>query len=984
MKILTIIILFLIPLSAIFGGESPKKDNSAINNVDILLDLASKVYMNKPEKSLQYAETALKISKEKKDSISMAKAFKIIGDVYKRMDFERLSLPYYSKALEITSRNDKPELEAELNLLIGDIHYLGFRNDSAKTFFQNALTIYQKLNNKNGIAQSWDKLGNTYWFSTNYDKALDCYLKALSIYENTNYKPGIAKCYYHIGSLYTVLEDNTKAIGFLEKSLKFYTDYSDLETLSELYYRLGYAHQEQKRFDLAINFYKMARSIYDSLKTERKSAKIDRSIAKIYFDQGNIVQAISLAEKSLNTFEKYDYTWGRIEASNDLGKYYIHEEEYDKAKTYLNQALKLATKFKSWELLKSTYLELSHLYDAKNDYKKSLYYYKRFQVVNDSVQNREKTARFTELQAKYEANKKEQELQQKNQEISKSNELIKRQKINLYLFGAGIVIILILSFALYSQYRMLEVRGKKIERINSELDQRIKERTSALRLTQFSIEQAADPIFWMDKMGRFVYVNNSACNTLSYSKSELLRHKITDIIPKFTLSDWSDFWDISKKEGSLVVETQFQSKTQTKFPVELILNFINHEGKEYCFAFVRDISDRKQKEENLRKAKEKAEEADKLKSAFLANMSHEIRTPMNAIIGFSDMLVQEGFSTEEKQEFAGIVRSSGETLLKLIDDIINISLIEAGQLKVNIAKYNLNSLLKETHLSFQNEKVRLNKNHIDIKLIQNNFDDSIYIETDKVRFQQILTNLIGNALKFTESGSIEIGYNVLTKSTISIFVNDTGIGIPKDKIQQIFERFNKLHSDKKLYAGTGLGLTISKRLAELMGGELTVESDLGKGSKFKLTVEYILENPKKKEVLPKAEKSKVKQLKWESKSVLIVEDIESNYQFLETTLKKTGIKIHWVKNGIDALDYCQKVNPDIILMDIQLPGKNGYEVTREILEHFPQLPIIAQTAYAFNDEKEKILEAGCVAYITKPINTETLFETMDKHLAVTF
>ena len=988
MKIKIILfILLIVTLFDSFGSSYSKKDSvvntkttSDVKNIEILLGLATKVYIQNPERSLQYAETALKIAKENKDQFLQAKTLKVIGDIYRRMDYERLSLPYYYKSLEILTLTNKPDLEAELNLLIGDIHYKSNKIDSAQTFYGKGLNLYQKINDKNGIASCLVKLGNIYWFSTNYDKSLDYYLKALTIYDNLNQKSGIANVYYHIGSLYTLLGDNKKAISFLEKSLTYYSDHNDIETLSELYFRLGLAYEDLKNYDLALNFYDMAKSIYDSLHIERKSAYIDRSKAKIYYAQGNTVQAIGLTKKALSTFERFDFTWGRIEAYNDLGKYYIHEEEFEKANNYLNQSLKLARKLNSWELLKVTYLEISHLYDALGNFKKSLAYYKLYQVVNDSVLNREKNTRFAELQAKYEANKKEKEILQKNVEITKNVELIRRQRTHLYLFGAGIILILILSFALYSQYRLLEIKGKKIERINTELDLRIKERTSALRLTQFSIEQASDPIFWIDRVGRFVYVNNSACNTLYFSKEELLRRRITDIIPKFAHSDWNDFWEISKKEGSLVVETTFRSKTQIKFPVEMILNFVNHEGKEYCFAFVRDISDRKLKEENLQKAKEKAEESDKLKSAFLANMSHEIRTPMNAIIGFSDMLVQDDFSTEEKQEFAGIVRSSGDTLLKLIDDIINISLIEAGQLKINSSKYNLNSLLKEVHLSFQSEKARLNKNDIEIKLAQANFDDHIFIETDKVRFQQILTNLVGNALKFTDSGNIEIGYHIENKTNLTIFVKDTGIGIPKEKISVIFERFNKLNDDKKLYAGTGLGLTISKRLAEQMGGELTVDSEIGKGSIFKLTIAYILDIPSKKVNL-KNEKLTSKSFKWNHKSILIVEDIESNYQLLETALKKTGIKIHWAKNGTDALKYCMNSNPDAILMDIQLPGKNGYEVTREILNSYPKIPIIAQTAYAFNDEKEKILEAGCVDYITKPINTDLLYEKIHKYIS---
>jgi PAS domain S-box-containing protein len=957
-----------------------KRNGGYIDNIEILLGLATKVYVHNPERSLQYTETALKIAQEHKDRNSEARTLKAIGDIYKKLDFDRLSLPYYNKAMDIASEIKNEQLEADLSISIGDIYYKTNKNDSAQDFYLKSLTIYQKNDDKSGTAQSLLKLGNTYWFTTNYDKALDFYLKSLSIYESIKNKPGIAKVYSNIGSLYTVLGDNKKAINFLEKSLKFFIDYDNMEALSELYFRLGFAYEELKNYEMAMNFYDMAKSLYDSLHIEKKSAYLVRSKAKIYFAKGNVDKAISLTKQALQIFNKYEYTWAQIEACNDLGMYYIQNEEFDNALQYLKKSLKLSEQLKSWELLKTTYKELSILYDAKSNFKKSLSYYKLYQRMNDSVQMREKNTRYAELQAKYETNKKELEIQQKNEEITKNIELIKRQKIHLYLFGAGIILILILSFALYSQYRLLEIKGKKIERINTELDQRVKERTSALRLTQFSIEHAADPIFWIDQQGCFIYVNNSASNTLNYSKEELLKRKITDIIPKFYLTDWYDFWEITKKEGSLVVETNFIRKVQSVFPVEMILNFVYHEGKEYTFAFVRDISDRKQKEENLRNAKEKAEEADKLKSAFLANMSHEIRTPMNAIIGFSDMLVQEDFSPDEKQEFANIIRSSGETLLKLIDDIINISLIEAGQLKINIAKHNLNTLIKEIHLSFQGEKNRLNKGHIDIRLAQANFDDHISIATDKVRFQQILTNLVGNALKFTDSGSIEIGYSLVDKKMVSVFVKDTGIGIPKEKIPLIFERFRKLNDEKKLYSGTGLGLTISKRLVEEMGGILTVDSDMGKGSIFKFTVPYHYEISTKKEKPLKTEKKKNEAFIWKNKSLLIVEDIESNYQFLETALKKTGVKIHWVKNGFDALSYCKEKNPDAILMDIQLPGKSGYEVTREILTIYPKIPIIAQTAYAFNDEREKILEAGCVAYITKPINADTLYETIHKYI----
>lgn len=947
------------------------------NNIEILLGLATKVYFHQPERSLQYAETAIGIAKKHNDKLSEAKALKVIGDVYRKLDYDRLSLPYYNRALELTQKEKNPNLESELQITLGDVFYKMNKNDSAFQYYQKSLELAQKEGDQIGIANSTLKIGNVYWYRTNYDKALDQYLKSLNIYEQHKYKKGIAKVYNNIGSLYTVLGDYKNSILYLNKSLQYFADFDDAESLSELYFRLGNTHAKMSNYDTALLYLDLSKSLFDSLHFERKSAYVDESKGNIYFQRGNTTKAIEIAINAYKRFKKFDYAWGAIETSNDLGRYYMKLGDFTNSKFYLDEALINATKVKSLELLKETYLELSNLYHLRKDYKKSLDFYHKYQVINDSVSNREKTTRIAELQAKYETDKKEQEIRHKNAEINKNIELIKRQQFHLYLFGIGIAIILLLAFGLFRQYKLLEIKGKKIERINEELDLRVKERTSALRLTQFSIEHAADPIFWIDSKGRFVYANNSACINLIYSKEEILRKKITDIIPKFSITDWKDFWEITKKEGSLVVETNFIRKSKSEFPVEIILNYIYHEQKEYAFAFMRNISDRKQKEENLKKAKEKAEEADKLKSAFLANMSHEIRTPMNAIIGFSDMLLHEDFSSDEKQEFANIIKTSGDTLLKLIDDIIDVSIIEAGQLKINKSAYYVNTLLKEIHLFFLGEKKRLSKDKIELKLAELNFDDQILIQVDQVRFRQVLTNLLGNALKFTESGCIEIGYYIQKNKSINIYVKDTGIGIPIEKISTIFERFNKHIDDKKLYGGTGLGLTISKKLAEQMDGSLTVESSPGQGSIFMFTLPYTyaLSPPIKNKLHATNGK-----YDWSKKSILVVEDVASNYLLLESAFRKTGAKVYWAKDGFEALEYCIETRPDVILMDIQLPNLNGYEVTKEILKIHPTIPIIAQTAYAFNDEKEKILEAGCVDCLTKPIISKILYETVNRHI----
>jgi PAS domain S-box-containing protein len=958
--------------------QQTKEQSTYSDNIKILLGLATKVYTTTPEKSLQYAQTALGLARSKKDKISEAKILATIGDIYYKLDYDKLALPYYMESWSIAkSLNIKLQL-ADYSMHIGDTYYKLHAIDSATRYYQQSMILYRKLNHDKGIADIYLRFGNTNWFTATYDKALDYYLKSLVIYNKINYNPGMARIYNNIGSLYTILDDNKNAMINFQKALHYFKDYDDSRSLSELYFRLGAAYERNKQYDSAFYYFDWAKTMFDSLHLENKIAVINQSIGSIYFAQGRYNDALTMAKKTLDTYIKYDNKWGITEVSNNLAIYYIKVEDYSKALNFLQQSLQLSKEINSVELLKITYLNYSKYYKEKEQYKNALHYYTLYQEMNDSVLTKEKTKRIAELQAQYEAENQLRELQKKDEELTRNNELIRRQRRNLYIFGTGIILILFMSFGLYRQYRLLEHKKQKIQLINEELDQRVKDKTTALRLTQFSIDQAADPIFWIEAGGQFIYVNNAACKYLEFSKNELLSKNITSLIPRFTTPDWNDIWDIIKSEGLLVIESEFNKKDKTKLPVEINFNYIFHEEKEYAFAFIHNIADRKLKEENLRKAKEKAEEADKLKSAFLANMSHEIRTPMNAIIGFSDLLLQDETSREEKKEFGDIIKNSGDTLLKLIDDIIDISLIEAGQLKMNVKLFNLNILLKEILRFYQEEKVRLEKQHIDIRLNEANFNNQIYIHADKIRFRQIITNLVGNALKFTEKGSVEIGYSQNTHGMLQLYVKDTGIGIAGEKLAVIFERFIKVSDEKKLYSGTGLGLAISKKLAEQMGGNLNATSELGKGSAFLLTIPFETQTfPIEKEEIIVEHNRKYN---WVDKSVLIVEDVESNYQLLETFLKKTGIKIHWAKDGKEALHFCKKHCPDAVLMDIQLPTIDGYEVTREILSRYPAVPIIAQTAFAIVGEKEKILEAGCVDYITKPIDSAILYETMYKYL----
>jgi len=393
---------------------------------------------------------------------------------------------------------------------------------------------------------------------------------------------------------------------------------------------------------------------------------------------------------------------------------------------------------------------------------------------------------------------------------------------------------------------------------------------------------------------------------------------------------------------------------------------------------LKNITERKEAERSLVEAKVKAEESDRLKTAFLSNMSHEIRTPMNAIVGFSDLLSDEGLSSEDRRDFIAQINQGADDLMRLIDDIIDIAKIEAGQVNVHIAECFVKDLFKELHLMFLQNIARSGKENVSMVLRWDWPMTELAIYTDPFRLKQILVNLLGNAVKFTEEGEIVLGIENHPEG-IKFYVRDSGIGIREEKQKVIFDRFMQGHETKtKLYGGTGLGLAISKNLTEILGGNIGLDSKTGEGSTFW----FILprnEVPLKYEAALRTPVSDLKS--WEGKKILIAEDDHSNYYFLYEALKDTGVEILWSQDGEDTLaKFREHPDLDLVLMDINMPLINGYECTRIIVKERPDLPVIAQTAYAMSGEREISREAGCTDYLSKPIKVKELLDTLNSHI----
>ena len=546
-------------------------------------------------------------------------------------------------------------------------------------------------------------------------------------------------------------------------------------------------------------------------------------------------------------------------------------------------------------------------------------------------------------------------------------------------------IVVLLFIIIFWSWTLRKQVSSKTNELQKELNERKKAEQQLIHeksLLNSMINAIPDLIFYKNRNNVYIGCNDAFCKFNNMDASDIIGKDDFEIFsPEEAQLYYKSDREIIEKKKIYRMESWEIDHLGNKFLLDTLkVPFIDGEGNTLGIVGIcHDITERYNTEIDLKNAKEKAEESDRLKSSFLANMSHEIRTPMNAIIGFSDLLVDPDTDTDEREELVTHINNNCNTLLHLIDDIIDLAKIEANELTIYIKDTDINSVLQDLHETFNETKKKIGKKHIDINLNQSNFKENFFLKTDPYRFRQIIANLTDNALKYTETGSVNLGYKIYEElNYVEFYIKDTGIGIPANKQEEIFRRFNKIESDTtKLYRGTGLGLTITKNLIERLGGIIRVESEVNKGSTFYFTLPL--------KISSKLGKNSVKQFvvenhkNWKGKTILIAEDEESNYKFLEMLLKNKGIKLLRAENGFEAIEICKgKEHIDLILMDIKMPGMNGLEATTIIKEIKPDIPIIIQTAYAMQNDEKESMKAGCDDYIAKPIKKEKLISLLEK------
>jgi len=493
------------------------------------------------------------------------------------------------------------------------------------------------------------------------------------------------------------------------------------------------------------------------------------------------------------------------------------------------------------------------------------------------------------------------------------------------------------------------------------------------------IQSADDGISFYDRDWNLKYANNAF-----YSMIGLTREEYNSINPADLIHPEDREYELKRLEvlndkGFFERELRLLHKSGNYINLSSRSVTVKNDNGEVIGALTisRDITKLKQVHEELIKANIEAEASNRLKSSFLANISHEIRTPLNSVVGFSNLLLANDITNEVKEEYIEHINYNSEKLLQIIGDIIDLSRLESSQIEITYEETSVNGIVDEV-IEEAHQVIRRNEKSI-ILNVKNEFEQNgDLIFTDRVWLKRVLNHLMDNAVKFTLEGSIELSYSLENENLI-FRIRDTGIGINKENLGNIFEEFRQeVNGHHRPFEGLGVGLTLAKEVVERMGGKIYVQSEKGVGSEFSFSIPYRPAGGSTR-IKPKTftHDEPYLSLDWSTKKCLLVDDNKDVLIYLKRILQDTGVTIFTARSGAEALEVIRNTpDLDVVLLDMQMPEMNGIEATKEIRKISKNLPIIAQTAYIFEDDKDIILEAGCDACLIKPIRKDHLFSVM--------
>jgi len=817
--------------------ETPVHDTTKVNIYAILSDILQR---SLPDSATAYAERGLELAKKINYRIGEANLCKNLGNINWSLGELDKAFEAFNKALELY--NKQSELTKNSQLVsckigiaycyngLGIVWFLRGNYNKALEYFQLSLYSHEQVNYKPGIAKGYNNIGMVHLNQDNFDRAIEYFQKSLDIYSDLGNSRDMGGCLNNIAIVFKKQEKYNEALVYYNKSLEILVDQDDIKGIGLCYNNIGMLYEKLNNFFVALNYYKKSLDIKISMGDKQ-------GISSSYSNLASINNKI--AEKEIyetKKIEKYkqaiEFAKNGIDVAHGLGLLQQEMDNYD---------------------------HLSDSYEGLKQFEESLKYYKLKTNLKDSLFNKEKNKQIEEAEAKYQTAHKQQEIEKQRTELEKQKIL----RNFLILFSILIILLVIL---LYSRFILKQKTNKILEEKNNELQK--------LSIVASETDNA---VTICDAEGNFEWVNEALYRLFGYTLEDRKKLHGNNVVEASTNQDIKEIIDNVKKTKKSIVyqSTILTAKNEKRILQTTLTPFLDENGELQKLIFIdADITELKNAEQqilqkneeilvqneemmaqneelekhrnnleklviertaDLEKAKIKAEESDKLKSAFLANMSHEIRTPMNAIVGFSSLLNDPSISESEKKEINNQVINNSYTLLKLIEDIIDIAKIETGQLVLDIRECSLTELLNDLLIVIKEDMSRQNKENIEL-VCKINIETGEKIFTDPARLKQLLTKLFENAIKFTETGQIEFGCHkeiLQDVQYLRFYVKDTGIGISEEVKKYIFQRFGKAENDKKkLYRGTGLGLTISKNIVHLMGGKIWFESEKEIGSVF--------------------------------------------------------------------------------------------------------------------------------------------------------
>ena len=974
-------------------GNAPQIDSlknliaqtSGSEKLELLNELASYYQNLNSEKAYEISKGVFNEARSSGNKEIMAEALLNIGKTFSLRGNYQAAIHHFDTALQQYWEMDDTAGQIWTMKYLGDNYFHQNRYADAFDFYIRSRRLSEQQGNEEGLFRINTAIGKLYLETGSKQKALAHFERALQIAQEKNRQELIASGHENMGIYFYTTGRNVEAIESLNKALYLYTLIDNKRELSHIYVHIGEYYIKTGNLKMALSNFQKALQLCLEANCILPEGRIYTKISQVYQLMGNHHKSLEYNRKALQANMDYGNTAELSGSHLNIGSSFTLMGEYDSAYNYYLKGIETAKTIGHQRYIRDGYKSLYNLSLIMNDYREALGYLEKYINLKEEIESREKSEEIAELRAKYDLHDQQMlnELQQLKME---------RQQDQLTILVFGIVLFVILLAFIYFLYLNKKRSNTHITRINEELEEKFHRKTIELRrqesLFQNLVEQIPMGVYRTLPSGQIEFANAALINMLGFnSLQELQGLNLEKQSPEMKQTRQA-FKEKMQKEGEVKsMESLWRKADGSSLNVSEYARAVRDENGKilYYEGVVEDITIRKNAEKALKEALESAKESDRLKTAFLSTMQHELRTPLNSILGFSEILADNENLDNTSQEYMKLINESGHQLLSIINDILDITTITAGKVKLNKKSHNINKSIQEVYADYA-EKINKSdqKSELILKMHRPLGDSLATIEVDPHRLKQVLSNLLDNALKFTYEGEIHLGYELARDKQIRFFVSDNGIGIPRSKLSIIFEQFRQVEdTDTRQFGGSGLGLAICKSLVEIMGGEIDVESQPGKGSVFSFTIPY----DKDLTAIRKEQPNEVSELithryNWDDKNILIAEDNFANFYLLKTYLKHTGMHITHAKNGEEALEHMGSGSKfDLVLMDIQLPGINGYDTTRKIRENNPEVPVIAVTAYTNDKDREKCLQAGCNDYIPKPISKEALFEKMARFLS---